>query len=138
MCTGEDDMPNPVVHFEIPANDCHRAEKFYESVFDWDIKYLPEWDYWSVVTADKKGPGINGGMMKKKHPQQPFMAYISVDDVQKYLDLVVKAGGAVALPRTPLGTGALGAFKDTEGNIVGLHEEGKPAPAKTKSAKKRK
>ncbi len=30
-------MPNPIVHFEIPADDPQRAIKFYEQALGWKI-----------------------------------------------------------------------------------------------------
>ena len=29
---------DPIVHFEIPADDVERAQKFYTEAFGWDIK----------------------------------------------------------------------------------------------------
>ena len=30
-------MPNPIVHFEIPADDVQRVTKFYEQALGWKI-----------------------------------------------------------------------------------------------------
>ncbi len=30
-------MPNPIVHFGLPADDVVRAKKFYEQAFGWKI-----------------------------------------------------------------------------------------------------
>ncbi|HLD97427.1 MAG TPA: VOC family protein [Candidatus Nanoarchaeia archaeon] len=63
-------MKNPIVHFEIPAEDVQRAKKFYEKTFGWKIEkfQLPEDEYWAVYTTEvgsdmkPKEPGaINGG-----------------------------------------------------------------------------
>ena len=34
-------MANPIVHFEIPADDVARARAFYENTFGWKIKAFP-------------------------------------------------------------------------------------------------
>ncbi len=34
-------MANPVVHFEIPANDVNKVKEFYSSLFEWKIEGTP-------------------------------------------------------------------------------------------------
>ncbi|HLC96853.1 MAG TPA: VOC family protein [Candidatus Nanoarchaeia archaeon] len=126
---------NPIVHFEIPAENVERAKKFYEKVFGWEIqKYqLPEGEYFIVRTTevDKNmkptSPGINGGLMQRKNPGQPFMNYISVDSIDAMCKKIKADGGTIILPKLEIGKGMgwLAAFKDTEGNIMGLHQEAK-------------
>ena len=128
-------MKNPVTHFEIPADNVARAKKFYEKTFGWGIEKfeMPGGDYWIIRTTemDKNmrptSPGINGGLMKRKMPEQPFMNYISVASIDEMCKTVKANGGMVVLPKQEIGKGMgwIAAFKDTEGNIVGLHEEGK-------------
>jgi predicted enzyme related to lactoylglutathione lyase len=64
---------NPVVHFEMPAEDKKRMADFYTKVFGWKIQQLGE-DMGSYVLAtttdsDEKGPkkpgAINGGFFQK-------------------------------------------------------------------------
>ena len=95
---------------------------------------MPGEDYWFVRTTevDQKmmpiKPGaINGGLMKRKDPGQPFMNYINVDSIEAMLKIVVKNGGKVCLPKQEIGQGMgwIAAFEDTEGNLMGLHQEGK-------------
>ena len=43
-------MPT-IQHFEIPADDVNRAQKFYKEVFGWNMQKMknpvrPELDYW--------------------------------------------------------------------------------------------
>lgn len=129
-------MKNPIVHFEIPAEDVARAKKFYEKTFGWQIEkfQMPGDEYWIVRTTevDKKmmptKPGaINGGMMKRKNPQQPFMNYISVQSIDEMCKTIKANGGMVVMPKQEIGQGMgwIAAFKDTEGNIMGLHQMGK-------------
>ena len=96
-----------------------------------------------VETRKKGEDGINGGLMPRKMPDQPFMNYISVDSIDKFLQKVEQAGGVVVMPKTEIGTnmGWIAAFKDTEGNIMGFHEvpkkpAAKKAPIKKAAAKK--
>src|SRR5205809_492548 len=80
----------------------------------------------------KKGDGINGGMMPRKNPGQPFMNYISVDSIDAACKKVEKAGGVIVMPKTEIGAGMgwIAAFQDTEGNIMGFHEAPKKPLAK--------
>ena len=70
-------MDHTIVHFEIPADDLERASKFYREVFGWEISRMPgPFEYFGVRTTATdesgmpKGPGVNGGMMKRMHPGQ--------------------------------------------------------------------
>jgi predicted enzyme related to lactoylglutathione lyase len=59
---------NPVVHFEIYADDPEKLSHFYSSLFDWAFEPVPGMDYRMVKTAetDAQGmplqAGINGGL----------------------------------------------------------------------------
>jgi uncharacterized protein len=128
-------MKNPIVHFEIPADDVARAKEFYERTFDWEINkfQLPEGIYWTITTTkvDKKmrpiKPGaINGGLMKRQNPGQPFMNYIEVESIDEICKTIEANGGIISMPKQEIGKemGWVAAFKDTEGNIVGLHQRG--------------
>ena len=125
-----------VVHFEIPADNIERAQKFYKNMFGWKIEkfQLPEDEYWIVYTTEvdknsrpTKPGGINGGLIKRKNPQQPFMNYISVESIDKTLKTIEASNGRIAMPKQEIGKGMgwIAAFIDPEGNIMGLHQEAK-------------
>ena len=118
-------MSNPILHFEIPADDLARARKFYTSIFGWKISDPWKMEYFMVETRDHHGDGINGGMMKRRAPGQPFTNYIAVDEINDILAQVTAGGGLLAMPKTEIGPGMgwIAAFKDPEGNIMGLHQE---------------
>lgn len=118
-------MVDPIVHFEIPADNPRRAQKFYEKTFGWKIKYMPDYDYY-MVKAKAGKTGIDGGMMKRKMKGQPFMNYVFVKSVDATLKKAVRNGAKVAFPKMPIGDmGAIAALRDTEGNVIGLHEMAK-------------
>ena len=130
-------MPNSIVHFEIPADDVARAKKFYEKAFGWKISDPWKMNYFLVETKKKGEDGINGGLMPRKMPGQPFMNYIAVASIDAFLPKIEMAGGVVVMPKTEIGPqmGWIAAFKDTEGNMMGFHEAPKQRAAK-KAAKK--
>jgi predicted enzyme related to lactoylglutathione lyase len=122
---------NPVVHFEMPADDRKRMATFYTEAFGWQTRMLgPEMgDYVLVTTteSDDSGPrnpgAINGGFYPKKPdwPAQYPSVVIAVDDIQESMRKVTDAGGQVLgdLMQIP-GVGLYVSFFDTEGNRASM------------------
>jgi hypothetical protein len=122
---------NPVVHFEMPAEDRKRMASFYETAFGWKTELLgPEMgDYVLVTTAEKDvKPGapagaINGGFFPKKPdwPGQYPSIVIGVEDIEAAVRRVSKQGGKVlGEPMQIPGVGRYVSFFDTEGNRVSM------------------
>ncbi len=114
-------MPRPV-HFEIPAENPQRVVDFYTKIFGWKIS---KWDgpveYWLVDTGDAPEPGINGGIMRRRDPNQPCVNTIGVENVDRSVEAIVASGGSVAMPKDAVpGIGWLAYCKDPEGNLFGL------------------
>ena len=120
--------PNKVTHFEIPADNTTRAIAFYEKSFGWKISEYPGMDYWGVRTTptdDKQRPselgGINGGLTKRTALAAHPSFTIDVPSIDHALANVEKNGGKTVQPKTAIGEmGFVAAFKDSEGNVVGL------------------
>jgi predicted enzyme related to lactoylglutathione lyase len=117
-----------VVHFEIPADNLERAQKFYRSVFGWEMEQFPEMEYIMVRTTQvdenhmPAEPGaINGGMMKRERPVIAPVITIAVQDMETAMKNIKKMGGEVIRGKMQVGDmGYAAYFKDTEGNIIGL------------------
>ncbi len=127
---------NPVVHFELPADDRVRMSEFYTSAFGWETKMLgPEMGNYVIAMTtefDENGPknpgAINGGFYTKtdEMPAQYPSVVISVDDIKQSMKAVTKAGGKVlGEPMEIPGVGLYVAFFDTEGNRLSMLQ---PAP----------
>lgn len=115
---------NRVVHFEIPADQPEALAKFYGALFGWKLQKaaMPGPEYWLADTGD--GPGINGAIMQRQHPQQPWMNYVDVPSIDAAIDKAKALGAEVVLPKTPVpGVGAFAAIKDPQGNLCGLWEQ---------------
>ncbi len=122
-----------VVHFEIPVNDTERAQKFYKSIFGWEINKMPtpgmEYYLINTVATDEKGmpkePGaINGGMQKRIAPNESLVLVINVSSLDEYLKKVEKAGGKIIMAKQQVGDmGLYARVTDTEGNIIGLWQD---------------
>ncbi len=111
------------IHFEIPSNNPEAAMKFYGDLFGWKFQ---SWgggpmEYWTVTTGDASQPGINGGLMRRMHPEQPCVNTIDVPDLDAAVANAVKAGGTIAVPKMPIpGIGWLAYVKDLDGHIFGM------------------
>jgi uncharacterized protein len=123
---------NPVVHFEMPAQDRKRMADFYTKAFGWKTQQLGE-DMGNYVTAtttdsDENGmsnkPGaINGGFFQKTDdkPAQYPSVVIAVDNIKEHMTNVEKSGGKVlGEPMNIPGIGLYVSFFDTEGNRVSM------------------
>jgi uncharacterized protein len=122
---------NPVVHFEMPAEDRKRMSDFYMKTFGWQTQQLgPEMGNYVVVTttdSDEKGPkksgAINGGFFMKTEdkPAQYPSVVIAVDDIKKSMKKVEDGGGKLlGEPFDIPGIGMYVSFVDTEGNRVSM------------------
>ncbi len=123
---------NPVVHFEMPAEDRNRMANFYSTAFGWKTNIMGEdmGNYTLVTTTetDEKGmpkkPGaINGGFYPKKPewPAQYPSLVIAVDDINDAMKKITDAGGKLlGEPMEIPGYGLYVSFYDTEGNRVSI------------------
>ena len=123
---------NPVVHFEMPANDRRRMAEFYTRVFGWRTQQLgPEMGNYVVVTTTEldqngrpKKPGsINGGFFQNSgdKPDQYPAIVIAVDDIGQHMKKVKDAGGELlGQPMEIPGVGSYVSCRDTEGNRIAM------------------
>lgn len=127
-------MPRPI-HFEIHAGEPERAIAFYSAVFGWSFEKAPDspMPYWFVRTGE--GPGIDGGLHRRMGPKPVdgqavtgFVCTVGVDDLDAFLEKATSAGARIALPKMAIpGIGWQVYVLDTEGNIIGLHQQDETA-----------
>jgi len=122
---------NPVVHFEMPAEDRKRMVEFYSNAFGWKSQMLGEemGNYVTVSTTETEANGIpkmkgaiNGGFFPKDTniPAHPSLV-IAVDDIEESIKEITKAGGSVlGEPVEIPGIGQYVSFFDTEGNRLSI------------------
>ncbi|WP_117211028.1 VOC family protein [Allorhizocola rhizosphaerae] len=109
---------NPVIHFEIPADDMIRAKAFYESVFDWDIVHYGEYGYTVINTVGEGGKeGINGGLVTRGQPWIAPGVSVRVADIDAALARIEANGGKILRPKQAIGIGFVAYFTDTEDNV---------------------
>jgi predicted enzyme related to lactoylglutathione lyase len=122
-------MSRPV-HFEIHAGDLEAAQRFYAALFGWSFTSVEGMDYCLIHTGADRGPGIDGGLVRRMGPNPdpkdptPVIGYIctvNVDDLDACVARAITLGGGVALPKMPVpGVGWLAYCKDSESNIFGM------------------
>jgi len=125
---------DPVIHFEMPAEDSERVRRFYESAFGWQTRPLgPEMgDFVLAFTTEtdeesrlpKTRGAINGGFYKRTQPSQPVKVTILVEDIRDAMDSVERAGGEIlGEPFEMPGVGLFVDFVDTEGNTATINQD---------------
>jgi predicted enzyme related to lactoylglutathione lyase len=125
---------DPVIHFEMPAQDTERVRKFYESAFGWQTTPLgPDMgDFvlaFTIETDEKtrmpeKRGAINGGFFKRTKPDETVKLTILVDDIRDAMQKIEAAGGKVlGEPFELPGVGLFISFIDTEGNVATINQD---------------
>jgi predicted enzyme related to lactoylglutathione lyase len=120
-------MSNPVIHFEVQADDLGRAKEFYEKAFGWKVEQMMKkedggMDYWGLTTRPDGTPGINGGLYQREERKlTTFDCTIQVADIDKAVADVKAAGGTITREKSEMpGVGWFANAKDTEGNTFGI------------------
>jgi uncharacterized protein len=123
---------NPVVHFEMPAEDTKRMADFYIKAFGWGTQVMGEemGNYVVVTTSENDDNGrpkmagtINGGFypVKKDDPPQYPSIVIAVEDIIESVKKIAEAGGKIiGEPVEIPSVGLYVSFIDTEGNRVSI------------------
>ena len=117
-------MGQPVVHFELWSEDPGKISGFYEKVFGWSIRHIPEMNYRLIETGGTGG--INGGIMQpRKGPWPGKLAfYIDVDDLDAYAGRIRAAGGKIVVDKMEVpGVGQLSLFEDPDGRVLGMWKQ---------------
>ncbi len=121
-------MPAPC-YFEIHADDCARAKKFYGDVFGWSFTPFPsDVEYYRIATNE---PGaMEGGLLKRPHPWQPtqavngFVVTLYAADLDATVEKAIAAGAKLVMAKFPIkGIGWTTYLIDTEMNMFGLFQK---------------
>lgn len=125
---------DPIIHFEMPAEDTQRIRAFHESAFGWQTDALgPEAGGFVVAFTMESDPetriplkpgAINGGFYRKSGPTDGIKLTILVDDIREAVQQVEVAGGTVlGEPFELPGVGLFVDIEDPEGNVVTLNQD---------------
>ena len=110
-----------VSYLRIPAGDPHRAAAFYEAVCGWSVR------------SDREDPSFEDGsghVIGHFVADQPVAGeagvrpYVFVEQVDETLAKAVAHGGEVVTAPYPEGDLWVATFRDPEGNVVGVWQQG--------------
>lgn len=114
-------------YFEIQADDCNRASRFYAEIFGWNFKKIEGLpiEYWRIETD-----GPRGGLLKRpaktpppEHGTNAFVCSMEVENYDATAAKIMRAGGIVAMPKFAVpGVCWQGYFVDAEGNTFGIFQ----------------
>ena len=109
-----------VVHVEISAANVEAAGKFYQELFGWKLRHVPEMNYTLWEAGDGTGGGFNA--VSEENPAGQVLVYIDSDDIKADLKKVVQLGGKVLHEKMEIPqTGWFGIFQDPTGNVLALY-----------------
>jgi predicted enzyme related to lactoylglutathione lyase len=124
---------NPIVHFEIYADDPEKLAKFYSTLFDWAIEPVPGMEYRMVKTVDTDGNGmptqpggINGGLVKRPegYDVRAPVNYVNVDSLEDAVKRAQDLGARITKPRAAVpGMGWFAMLIDPQGNHFAMWEQ---------------
>jgi hypothetical protein len=130
-------MGNPVMHFQLCAEDVDAMSAFYREVFGWRIepRRLTSVDAdvggtYPIIDAEEGG--IAGGITDRIPEKGGAVLVIDVEDIDATIERVVTHGGRMRFPDSAPERMSLSAdddaevpfawveFEDPEGNLVGI------------------
>lgn len=120
---------NAVNWFEIPVTDSKRAIKFYESIFEIEMKTMEMMGFeMAFFPSSDNMEGLVSGALVKGEMHKPSMdgaiIYLNANpDIQTIIERIEANGGKILMPRTLINeqVGYMSFFIDTEGNRIALH-----------------
>jgi predicted enzyme related to lactoylglutathione lyase len=113
--------------FEISVLDIERAKKFYETIFDIQMRQEEMMDMVTIYFPMNEGSGKVSGALVKSPMHKPsadgVKIYLNANpDLATVLAKIEPAGGQITVPKTPIAKyGFMAFFTDTEGNLLALH-----------------
>ena len=95
------DKPGTIGWADLSSRDPEAAAAFYSGVFGWDVKKLPEMEYWQLE-VDGEGQGGIGPMPEMVPGESPpfWTIYFMTDDIDASVAKAVELGGSVTAPVT--------------------------------------
>ena len=120
-------MAHAIHWFEIPVADLDRAVDFYEQILGEKLRREDFGGRPMAIFPYEEGPGVGGALITdpaRKPSRDGVLPYLNTTGrLDTALALVPTARGEVILPKTDIGgPGYIAVIRDTEGNLIGLHE----------------
>ncbi|RJQ44321.1 MAG: hypothetical protein C4545_01695 [Anaerolineaceae bacterium] len=116
---------NPIVFWELASHDAEKSVKFFQDVFEWDLKMDERLGFY-VIEVGKDAPEVDGGIFTLKRAKLPFLTlYILVEDIEEMAEKVVAHGGYLleGIQSTPGGSSRLCLFNEPSGVTFAMLEK---------------
>jgi predicted enzyme related to lactoylglutathione lyase len=120
-------MHTKINWFEIPSVDFARATRFYESLFDTELKVEQSGPVKMGIFMDAAGNAcgcVAHSEQFQPSAEGPVIYLDATPSIDRILARIEPAGGKIAMEKMELpdGLGFIGHFIDTEGNRLALHQ----------------
>ncbi|MEZ6005895.1 MAG: VOC family protein [Planctomycetota bacterium] len=126
--TQQGPWPGRFVWHDLMTTDADAAERFYTSLFDWQIEHrqMPGCVYRMIQC----GPGPTGGIMQEANiPVSHWMPYVAVENVDEAAARVTKNGGSLCVPPTDIPeTGRFSVVTDPAGAYFSIYQGNPGSP----------
>lgn len=119
-------MAGKLVHFELPAQDTDRAQRFYEAVFGWRFRSAPAPVDYRMTEEDVQPTGAIYPSQSGEHGP---IVYFATDDIEAAVARVRESGGEADEKEPIPGVGWFARAQDPEGNPISLFEADDSVPA---------
>ena len=116
-----------ICYLEIPATDIEQSSAFYAGVFGWVLRRRGD----GRVAFDDGVGEVSGTWVTGRPPMSEvgLLIYVMVDSVAATVDKVVAHGGTIVQPIGADAPEITARFRDPGGNVIGIYQEPRPAPA---------
>jgi uncharacterized protein len=111
-------MPGNLVHFELPAQDTERAQKFYEAVFGWKFRSLEGPVEYRMTEEIRPVAAIYPSQEGERGP----IVYFDTDDIEATIEKARESGGEAEDKHPIPGIGWFARGKDPEGNPISFFQ----------------
>jgi predicted enzyme related to lactoylglutathione lyase len=113
-------MPNPVMQWQIVANDAESVAAFYCDLFGWTLKSDNAFGYRELQSGEPRG--ADGGVWPAQFEGRNFVQlFIEVDDVDAAIAKAASLGASVIVPKSALPDGdVMAVLQDPAGMSFGL------------------
>jgi uncharacterized protein len=119
-------MAGKLVHFELPAQDTDRAQKFYEEVFGWRFRTASgPIDY----RMTEEGVQPVGAIYPSQAGERGPIVYFDSDNIDATVAQIRERGGKADEKASIPGTGWYARAQDPEGNPISLFQADGSVPA---------
>lgn len=110
-----------ICYVEIPATDIERSEKFYSTVFGWQMRTRRDGSHAFDDTAGE----VSGAFVKGRPPSTAvgILFYIMVANAAQTCDAIEMNGGKIVQPIGGDAPEITARFLDPGGNIIGIYQQ---------------